>query len=82
MIEFINVYWAWVLIATIIIVTNVLNLTVFKDVEVRPIKDHIEEGWGRSLDEGTNKNQQKRRDTSTRFMWFLCLIVVVLSIIF
>lgn len=82
MIEFFCENWSFVLVIMIIVASNALNLTLFKDIDVSPIKDHIEEGWSRANDEATNESQKSRREVSTRLMWFLCSIVLILSIIF
>lgn len=82
MIDLISEYWAFSLVIIIIIASNALNLTLFKDVSVRPEKDHIESGWGGALDETANDKQKNRREISTRLMWFFTSIVLVLSIFF
>jgi|TARA_R110001583_G_scaffold29990_2_gene104174 hypothetical protein len=83
MVEFLNEYWAWTLIIIIILCSNVLNLTVFADRDVRSAKHEIDEaGIGATEDKAINSSLKWRRRSSTRLMWFLCSILFFISIIF
>jgi hypothetical protein len=73
-------YWPQITITGLFLLMLILNRTVFFDREVRPVKDHIEEGWERALDESYNENQAHYRSVCIKFTWFLVLIVLILSI--
>ena len=80
MVEFVIEYWALALVIGIVITSNALNLTAFKDIDVNPEKDHIESGWQKGLDEQFNEKQSNRRKISTKLMWFFIFVVLFLSI--
>ena len=73
-------YWPQIAILFLFLLMFTLNRTVFSERDVRPVKDHIEDGWGKGLDESFNENQAQKRSACVKLTWFLVLIVIIVSI--
>lgn len=67
-------YWVLIVIFSYFLVAYTINHTIYKDIDVRSYKDHIEDGWGRSLDEAHNKNLEHKRSVVSRVMWLFTIL--------
>lgn len=77
MMEIIADFWGLFAIASLWLLVFILNSTVFSDADVRPVKDHLEEGWGKTLDEDSNKEQAYKRGVTVKVTLLASFVVLI-----
>lgn len=72
--SFVFEYWELIAAVFYFLVAYTINHTIYKNIDVRPYKDHIEDGWGQSLDESHNECLEHKRSVVSRTMWLFIIL--------
>jgi|GEM_PF-2357359 len=67
-------YWELIVSLGILLIGFTVYNFKLNDIEVRPIKDHIEDGWGESLDMQENSSRAEKRVVCLKLTFF-CEVV-------